>query len=319
MRKLQELESRHPELITPGSPTQRVGGKVREGFVKVTHAAPMLSLDNALNEGELRAWDSRVREGLRGEEPVYVAELKLDGLSMTAHYCNGAFTQAVTRGDGRVGEDVTENARTIRSLPLKVRANWPSFEVRGECLMNRKGFERLNAEREQNGQPKFANPRNAAAGSLRVLEPAITASRPLEFFVYLLLVEGRQVIDRHWTSLDTLSGLGFKVNPNRRLCRSFTELLEFIAEWDARRDSLSYDIDGIVVKVDSIAQQSGWMDCQSAPLGHRLQVSCPSDRDRSGGNRSSGGPNRNADSCRSLAARRRGRRDRGPSHAAQRR
>ena len=260
MRKLQELESRHPELITRDSPTQRVGGKAREGFVKVTHAAPMLSLDNALNEGELRAWDSRVREGLRGEEPVYVAELKLDGLSMTAHYRNGAFTQAVTRGDGRVGEDVTENARTIRSLPLKVRANWPSFEVRGECLMNRKGFERLNAEREQNGQPKFANPRNAAAGSLRVLEPAITASRPLEFFVYLLLVEGRQVIDRHWASLDTLSGLGFKVNPNRRLCRSFTELLEFIAEWDVQRDSLSYDIDGIVVKVDSIAQQErlGW-------------------------------------------------------------
>src|SRR3954454_13486176 len=141
MRELHALESQHPELITPYSPTQRVGGKPREGFVKVTHSSPMLSLDNALNEAELRAWDQRVHDGVRGEPVVYVAELKLDGLSMATHYRDGQFVQAITRGDGRVGEDVTENARTIRSLPLKVAArDWSAFEVRGECLMNRRGF-----------------------------------------------------------------------------------------------------------------------------------------------------------------------------------
>src|SRR3954453_2796623 len=232
MRRLQKLESQHPELITPDSPTQRVGGKPREGFVKVTHSSPMLSLDNALNEAELRAWDQRVREGLRGESVVYVAELKLDGLSMATHYRDGQFVQAVTRGDGRVGEDVTENARTIRSLPLKLAgANWPAPEARGQGIMNRHGFERLNAEREMAGQPRFANPRNAAAGALRVLEPAITASRPLEFYSYLLLVDGVVPFDSHWASLNELAKLGFKVNPHRRHCDSLEELLGFIAEW----------------------------------------------------------------------------------------
>ncbi len=261
MRRLQALETENPELVTPDSPTQRVGGKPREGFVKVTHSAPMLSLDNALNEGELRAWDGRVREGLKGEEVVYVAELKLDGLSMAAHFTGGLFTQAVTRGDGRVGEDVTENARTIRSMPLRVAgAAWPAFEVRGECLMNRRGFDKLNAERELAGQPKFVNPRNAAAGALRVLEPAVTASRPLEFYTYLLMVDGAVPLESHWASLDRLQAMGFKVNPNRVLCRTLDELMAFIAQWDTGRDGLEYDIDGIVVKVDSLAQQArlGW-------------------------------------------------------------
>jgi DNA ligase (NAD+) len=259
MRELQELERIHPSLVTPDSPTQRVGGQPREGFSKVRHSSPMLSLDNALNEAELRAWDARVRDGLRGAAVQYVAELKLDGLSMAVHYRNGMFAQAVTRGDGRVGEDVTENARTIRSLPLKVNGD-QTLEVRGEVIMNLKGFERLNADRELQGQPKFANPRNAAAGSLRVLEPQITATRPLEYFAYWLLVEGKPPLPSHAATLKELARLGFKVNPNHTVCDSLDELLAFIQEWDAKRDKLSYDIDGIVVKVDSREQQDalGW-------------------------------------------------------------
>ena len=259
MRQLQELEAANPDLITPDSPTQRVGGKAREGFTKVTHSAPMLSLDNALNEGELRAWYTRVQEGLRGAVFPCVAELKLDGLSMAVHYRECRLAQAVTRGDGRVGEDVTENARTIRSIPLRIDDKEP-LEVRGEVIMNRRGFERLNADRELQNQPKFANPRNAAAGSLRVLEPGITASRPLEYFGYLLLRDGRPQLDSHWASLERLAALGFKVNENRRLCENLEDLLAFIAEWDTKREQLQYDIDGIVVKVDSREQQDalGW-------------------------------------------------------------
>ena len=259
MRQLQQLEAANPDLITSDSPTQRVGGKPREGFTKVTHSAPMLSLDNALNEGELRAWYGRVQEGLKGQPFRCVAELKLDGLSMAVHYREGALAQAVTRGDGRVGEDVTENARTIRSIPLHIAEREP-LEVRGEVIMNRRGFERLNVERESQNQPKFANPRNAAAGSLRVLEPGITAGRPLEYFGYLLLREGRAQLDSHWESLERLAALGFKVNAHRKLCDGLDDLLAYIAQWDTRREELQYDIDGIVVKVDSREQQEalGW-------------------------------------------------------------
>ena len=185
MRELQMLEEAHPEFASTDSPTQRVGGKPREGFVKVAHSSPMLSLDNALNEEELRAFDKRVRD-LLGDEPfTYIAELKLDGLSLAIHYRHGKFEQAVTRGDGTVGEDVTENAKTIRSIPLsprqRVEGDW---EARGEVVFNRKAFDTLNDERSLEGLPVFANPRNAAAGSLRVLDPAITAARKLEFFAY---------------------------------------------------------------------------------------------------------------------------------------
>src|SRR5215469_6188921 len=222
MRQLQELETRHPDLLTSDSPTQRVGGKPREGFVKVRHRSAMLSLDNALNEAELRDFDRRVRELLAGASFRYVTELKLDGLSMAAHYANGRFLQAVTRGDGLVGEDVTENARTIRSLPLQVKSKLDAFEVRGETVMNRRAFEHLNAERDERGLSRFANPRNAAAGSLRVLEPQITASRRLEYFTYFLLQDGHPAFDGHWEEL---------------------------------REELPYEIDGVVVKVDSIEQQ----------------------------------------------------------------
>ncbi len=255
MNRLRDLEAQHPELMTLDSPTQRVGGKPREGFVKVQHSAAMLSLDNALNEDELRAFDARVRE-LLGEEPYrYVAELKLDGLSMAGHYRENRFVQAITRGDGLVGEDVTENARTIRSLPLRTNSTLDHFEARGETVMLRRAFERLNQERDERGLSRFANPRNAAAGSLRVLDPSITASRRLEFYPYFLLVDGRPYYPSHWESLDALNKMGFKVNARRRLCGSLDELLAFCKEWESKRDDLPYEIDGVVVKVDSVEQQ----------------------------------------------------------------
>ena len=260
MRRLQQLESQHPQLVTPDSPTQRVGGKPREGFVKVPHSSPMLSLDNALNEEELREFDRRVRELLDGQTFEYVAELKLDGLSMAAQYRDGQMRQAITRGDGLVGEDVTENARTIRSLPLKVKSDLAAFEARGETIMPRKSFEKLNADRERQQLGLFANPRNAAAGALRALEPGVTASRRLEYFAYFLLVDGRFHFESHWESLDALAHMGFKVNPRRKKCSGLDDLLEFCREWESQRESLPYEIDGVVVKVDSIRQQQalGW-------------------------------------------------------------
>lgn len=260
MRRLQEIETAHPGLITPDSPTQRVGGRPREGFVKVPHTSAMLSLDNALNEGELREFDRRVRDLLGGAPYEYVAELKMDGLSMSVRYRDGIFEQAVTRGDGLVGEDVTENARTIRSLPLRVRSLFTAFEVRGECIMNRRAFERLNEQREAENLPRFANPRNAAAGAVRNLEPGITASRRLDYFPYFFLVNGESYYDSHWESLAAMEKMGFKVNPQRKKCAGVDELLEFCREWELKRDDLPYEIDGVVAKVDSVAQQKtlGW-------------------------------------------------------------
>jgi DNA ligase (NAD+) len=260
MRRLAELEERHPELVTPDSPTQRVGGKPREGFVTVAHSSPMLSLDNALNDGELRDFDRRVRGLLGGAPYRYVAELKLDGLSMAVHYRDGVLHQAITRGDGLQGEDVTENARTIRSLPLRIPTDLPRLEVRGEVILNRRAFEHLNLERDRMGQPRFANPRNAAAGSIRVLEPGITASRRLDYYAYFLLVDGAPYYDSHWESLDTLDKLGFKVNPNRKRCENADELLEYFRYWEKGRDDLPYETDGLVAKIDSVRQQRelGW-------------------------------------------------------------
>ena len=260
MRGLQRLEELHPELQAPDSPTMRVGGKAREGFIKAAHISPMLSLDNALNPVELQEFDRRTRELLGAEEPEYVAELKMDGLSMAARYENSSFVQAVTRGDGRVGEDVTENARTIRSLPLGLKTigvadGVHAFEVRGEAVMNRAAFEKLNLSRDEQGLSRFANPRNAAAGSLRVLEPSVTALRRLDFYPYSLMVEGRSAFPTHWASLDWLQEHGFKVNRNRKLCHTVEELLAFCAVWEAQREDLPYEIDGVVVKVNRIAQQ----------------------------------------------------------------
>ncbi|WP_394766636.1 NAD-dependent DNA ligase LigA [uncultured Paludibaculum sp.] len=261
MRQLQRLEQDHPgEPVPPDSPTRRVGGSVRAGFVKVRHSAPMLSLDNALNSEELQAFDTRVRELLGEQAYQYAAELKLDGLSMAVHYENGVLTQAITRGDGTTGEDVTENARTIRSLPLRVKAEWPKFEVRGEVIMPKSSFEKLNKERAAQELPLYANPRNSAAGSLRVLDASVTAARQLEYHAYFLLVDGKPAKESHWASLEAMKSIGFRVNPRRRLCANLDELVAFCNEVGELRDALPYEIDGVVAKIDSIPQQVqlGW-------------------------------------------------------------
>jgi DNA ligase (NAD+) len=258
VRELQRIEGEHPELVTPDSPTQRVGGKTREGFQKIPHSSPMLSLDNALDEGELRAFDARVRDLLRGAPFRYAVELKMDGLSMAARFRDGYYRQAITRGDGAIGEDVTESARTIRSLPLRVKdaKDFAAFEVRGEVVMNRKAFERLNAERAEKDLTRFANPRNAAAGSLRLLETSVTASRRLDFYAYSVLDEnGRPLLESHWKSLEWLVHHGFMVNPKRKLCADIEEALDFCRKWETEREVLPYEIDGVVLKVDTIAQQ----------------------------------------------------------------
>lgn len=254
IRELQDLEREYPQIQDPNSPTQRVGGKPREGFIKLPHSSPMLSLDNALNEGELRDFDRRVRELLGEESYRYVAELKLDGLSLAVHYEAGSLNRAITRGDGAIGEEVTENARTIRSLPLRADES-KTFEARGETIMTRKAFERLNEQREQESLPLYANPRNSAAGSLRVIDPAITAARQLEFMAYFYLVDGQPALPSHWEALEHLASIGFKVNPMRRLCENVEDLIAFCAEFEQRRDTLPFEIDGVVAKVDSIAQQ----------------------------------------------------------------
>jgi DNA ligase (NAD+) len=260
MRELKALELADPSLYSPDSPTQRVGGAPREGFVKLPHSSPMLSLDNALNEGELRAFDQRVRELLGGEPFRYVAELKLDGLSMAVQYRDHALQLALTRGDGSLGEDVTPNARTIRSLPLRVIGERANLEARGEVVMPNAAFQKLNADREQEGLPRYANPRNSSAGSLRVLDPTITASRQLDFYAYFLLTDGQPARASHWDALEELAAMGFKVNPARAICQDVEELVAFCQRYEAERDQLPYEIDGVVAKVDSVIQQQklGW-------------------------------------------------------------
>ncbi len=260
MRELQALEQADPSLITADSPSQRVGGTPREGFVKLRHSSPMLSLDNALNEGELRAFDQRVRD-LLGDDPFqYVAELKLDGLSLAAQYSANSLQLALTRGDGAEGEDVTPNARTIRSLPLKVRGNRPQFEARGEVVMPNAAFQKLNADREQEGLPRYANPRNSSAGSLRVLDPTITAGRQLDFYAYFLLADGAPACLLHSEALAELKAMGFKVSPRSEVCKNVDELIDFCQRFAAERETLPFEIDGVVAKVDSIPQQQklGW-------------------------------------------------------------
>lgn len=257
IQELQQLEGEHPSLITPDSPTQRVGGKPREGFVKVRHSSPMLSLDNTYNEEELRAWERRVHELTGRKEVDYVCELKLDGMSLALGYDDGQLVRGVTRGDGTTGEDVTLNVRTVRSVPLSVpkeklkKAGIPLyFEVRGELLMPTAAFKKLNEERERNGVPTFANPRNFTAGTVRQLDPNVTAKRPLDYFAYMLLENGHTYFDRHSKTLDALEAAGFKVNSHRKLVHSMDEVWDFIGQWEGKRDSLPYEIDGIVVKVD---------------------------------------------------------------------
>jgi DNA ligase (NAD+) len=262
MNELKRLEAEHPELVTPDSPTQRVGGKPREGFVKAKHSSPMLSLDNAYSEEELRDWERRVHE-LGGRTDIeYMCELKLDGMSLALRYADGRLERGITRGDGSVGEDVTLNVRTVRSVPLSVskdklkKAGIPAdFEVRGEMLMPLAAFRKLNEERQRQGLSTFANPRNFTAGTVRQLEPSITAQRRMDYFAYMLLKDGRTYFDRQSKAMDALETAGFKVNPNRKLARNLEEVWKFIQSWEGKRDSLPYEIDGIVVKVDRTALQ----------------------------------------------------------------
>ena len=257
MEQLAELEKAHQQLVTPDSPTQRVGGEPVDGFRRVPHSVPMLSLDNSYSVEELKEFDRRVRELSGRSQVAYTAELKLDGLSMSLVYERGVLAQALTRGDGREGEEVTGNARTIRSVPLRVEDRELAgigkprrFEVRGEVIMTREAFEKLNAEREAAGEARFANPRNSAAGSIRLLDPALVARRNLDLYAYGLLAGGRVPLPEHARVLVQLKALGFKVNPHWRLCGSLDELLGIIEEWESKRDSLDYEIDGIVVKVN---------------------------------------------------------------------
>jgi DNA ligase (NAD+) len=269
LTRLKELEEKHPELITPDSPTQRVGGRPAEGFAEVVHRRPMLSLDNTYNLDELRAFDERVRRLADGRRFDYVAELKIDGLSLSLHYEDGLLTRGLTRGDGRTGEDVTLNVRTIRSIPLKVRQTKKSpgqqFEVRGEAFIPRSVFEQTNIDREAAGETRFANPRNAAAGTIRQLDPKMVAARKLDMFAYDLLAGDRKPFASHWEALEWLSGAGFHVNPDRELCPSIDEVIEFCNRLEARRDELGYEIDGVVVKVNSTALQDDFGATQKAP------------------------------------------------------
>ncbi|HEV2800502.1 MAG TPA: NAD-dependent DNA ligase LigA [Pyrinomonadaceae bacterium] len=259
MRRLQELEEAHPELATPDSPTQRVGGRPAEGFEEYVHRRPMLSLDNSYNIEDLRAFDERVKRLADGRRLEYVAELKIDGLSISLHYEGGLLVRGVTRGDGRRGEDVTQNVRTIRSIPLRLKddavaAELPNLEVRGEAYLSRKTFERINAEREQAEEPRFANPRNAAAGTIRQLDPKIVDRRRLALFAYDVIGGERKAFPTHWEGLEWLERAGFQVS-HKKLCPSIEEVIEFCNEMEARRDELEYEIDGVVVKVNSAALQ----------------------------------------------------------------
>ncbi len=262
MNELKRLEAEHPELITPDSPTQRVGGKPREGFVKAKHSSPMLSLDNAYSEDELRDWERRVHELTGRTDLEYMCELKLDGMSLALVYSDGRLERGITRGDGSIGEDVTSNVRTVRSIPLTIakdklkKAGIPAdFEVRGEMLMPLAAFRKLNEDRERQGLATFANPRNFTAGTVRQLEPSITAQRRMDFFAYMLLQDGRTYFDRQSKAMDALELAGFKVNPNRKLAKNLAEVWKFIQSWESKRESLPYEIDGIVIKVDRTAWQ----------------------------------------------------------------
>src|SRR5256712_7985436 len=254
-RELRQIEEDRPDLRAPGSPTQRVGGEASDQFAKVRHRAPMLSLQNAFDEAEIRAFDKRVRAAV-GDKVAYCAELKIDGLAINLTYAKGRLQRAATRGDGTIGEDVTANVRTIRSVPLAVTPakGLPDlFEVRGEVYFPIAGFEKLNREMEAAGKPRFVNPRNTAAGSVRQIDQTVTASRDLQTSMYTLDPAGPS--KSQWDVLNALESMGFRVNKNRRRLDTIDEVIEYHAEWQRRRHELPYEIDGMVVKVNGFAQQ----------------------------------------------------------------
>lgn len=254
MRELQGLEDAFPDLVVPDSPTQRVGGTPLPFFDKVEHRTPMLSLGNAFGEDDLRDFDRRVRQGVGNQQIRYVCELKIDGLAVSLRYEEGLFATGATRGDGQIGEDITQNLKTIHSIPLRVKQPI-NLEVRGEAYMPKRAFERLNKEREERGEALFANPRNSAAGSLRQLDPKIAASRSLDTFIYGIGEWNGEPISSHSEGLTALKQLGFNVNPEWRLFEDIEEVIEFVNSWTEKRPNLPYEIDGMVIKVDSYAQQ----------------------------------------------------------------
>lgn len=254
MQELLKLEGEFPSLITIDSPSQRVGGEPLENFKKVQHTIPMLSLGNAFNEEDLRDFDRRIREALDEESITYVCELKIDGLAVSLRYENGVFVQGATRGDGTTGEDITNNLKTIRSIPLKIDQQ-DTIEVRGEAFMPEKSFVKLNEQKEANGEEAFANPRNAAAGSLRQLDPKIAAKRNLDIFLYAVGQWEAGTLSSHSERLNYMQKLGFKTNPEWQLCRSIDEVISYVKSWVEKRPNLSYDIDGIVIKVDQLDHQ----------------------------------------------------------------
>jgi DNA ligase (NAD+) len=263
MNRLKEIEAAHPELATSDSPTVRVGGIPREGFTTVRHARAMLSLDNAFSYDALRDWDRRVREGSGREDIEYIAEHKFDGLSISLQYEDGVLARGVTRGDGTTGEDVTPNVKTVRSIPLRMddsvvkKLKLPkSFEVRGEILMTRKAFEALNRQQEETGGKIFVNARNSAAGSLRVLDPSITAQRKLDFFAYYLYADGKAPFPKHSESLEALKKLRFRASDDWKCCDGIDAVIKYCEAWDAKREKLAYEIDGVVIKVNSTALQN---------------------------------------------------------------
>ena len=252
LRELIEIEEAHPDWIREDSPTQHAGGKIIEGFEKVTHKIPMMSISDVFSESEVVAFDERIRK--EGFHPEYVCELKIDGLSVSLLYEKGKLVRAATRGDGTVGEDITHNAKTIKVIPLKLKEE-VDIEVRGEIFMNKKTLEKLNEERKKNGQPLLQNCRNAAAGSMRQLDSKIAAQRKLDNFIYHLPNPLDYGIHTHYEAIEYMKKLGFKTNPNNRLVKNINEVLEYISEKAKQRDSLPYDIDGIVIKVNSIDDQ----------------------------------------------------------------
>jgi len=251
--ELKKLEEAYPELVTSDSPTQRVGEKPVEGFPTIEHRRPLLSIENCYNEEELREFEERIRKLLPGEKIEYVAELKIDGLSMSIIYRHGRYQQAATRGDGFRGDEVTAQVKTIRSLPLTIPLK-EEVEVRGEVYLPYESFKKINQERDKRGEPLFANPRNAAAGSIRLLDPKEVATRNLDIFLYYIFINGQEMPSQ-WENLQQLKKLGFKINPNSRLCRNLEEVIDYYREWTEKRDTLEYDVDGLVIKVNSTRQR----------------------------------------------------------------
>jgi DNA ligase (NAD+) len=263
LQRLKDIEGNYPELITADSPTSRIGAPPREGLETVRHTRPMMSLDNAFSFDALRSFDRRVREGIGRESIEYIAEHKFDGLSIALIYEDGVLVRGITRGDGTTGEDVTPNVRTIRSIPLRIDKDTlkkarvaGSFEVRGEIMMTRKGFEALNRNQEETGGKIFANARNAAAGAVRMLDSSITARRRLDFFAYYLFREGRAAFPKHSESLQALQGLRFRASSDWELCNGIEEVISYCEAWDRKREKLPYEIDGVVVKVNSVGIQN---------------------------------------------------------------